>query len=196
MAKIKLRQFSLAFKVKIVKYYESLQDNIHIRERSLGFVAKKTHIHRQSLKKWLKSKVRLFEEFQKHVRVKMKSVVDRSECPAMECALKAWVIENRTNGVCIDGQVVTAKAAQIYNEIHPEVVPEGFERLCSKARKQMKFSRGWFENFLKRHSFVLRRISSTGRDLPQDTLSRINSYYTEVIFLIINFCMKNKFNNI
>ena len=38
MTKIELRQFSLAFKLKIVKYYESLQDDRPIREKSMGFV--------------------------------------------------------------------------------------------------------------------------------------------------------------
>ena len=41
MAKLKLRQFSLAFKLKIAKYYESLQDDRPIREKSMGFVCKK-----------------------------------------------------------------------------------------------------------------------------------------------------------
>ena len=99
---VKLRQFSLAFKVKIVKYYESLQDNRPIRERSIGFVSKKAHIHRQCLKKWLKTRVRLFDELNKHGRYKMKPVSDKCECPVMERLVKDWVIAERSHGVCID----------------------------------------------------------------------------------------------
>ena len=46
---MKLRQFSVAFKIKIIKYFESLQGR-PIKERSLGFVSKKAKINRQSLR--------------------------------------------------------------------------------------------------------------------------------------------------
>jgi len=47
MTKTKLRQCSLAFKVKNIKYFESLQlirPVLDIKERSLGFVSKKTKL--------------------------------------------------------------------------------------------------------------------------------------------------------
>ena len=56
IAKLKLRQFSIAFKVRIIRYYESLQDDRHIRLKSLGFVSNKTGILRQSLRNWIKNK--------------------------------------------------------------------------------------------------------------------------------------------
>ena len=56
IAKLKLRQFSIAFKVRIIRYYESLQDDRHIRLKSLGFIANKTGILRQSLRNWIKNK--------------------------------------------------------------------------------------------------------------------------------------------
>ena len=54
--KLKIRKFSLAFKIRMIRYYESLQDGRHVRERSLGYVCKKTGIHRQSLRNWIKTK--------------------------------------------------------------------------------------------------------------------------------------------
>lgn len=98
----------------------------------------------------------------------------------MENQLKSWVVEQRTKGVCIAGNVLVARAKQLYDEIHPETEPADFESVCSKDRKNFRFSRGWLENFLRRRKLVMRRISSTGRDLPLDTLSRINLYFTEL----------------
>ena len=51
---MKLRQFLVAFKIKIIRYFESLQGR-HIKESSLGFVSKKAKISRQSLRSWLKN---------------------------------------------------------------------------------------------------------------------------------------------
>ena len=41
MVNLKLRYFSLAFKLKIVNYNESLQDDRPIREKRMGFFLKK-----------------------------------------------------------------------------------------------------------------------------------------------------------
>ena len=70
LPKLKLRQFTLSFKVKVVRYFESLQDNRPIRERSLGFVSKKANINRQSLRRWLKDRVLLLAQEKKHIRFK------------------------------------------------------------------------------------------------------------------------------
>ena len=98
----------------------------------------------------------------------------------METLLKAWVLEQRSKGVCVDGNVLTARGNQLYDEVHPSPEPEHFVASCFKDKKQFKFSRGWLDNFLKRRQLVMRRISSTGRDLPLDTLNRINLYFREV----------------
>ncbi len=70
-----LRQFSLAFKLKIIKYYERLQASnppLPITERSLGFVSKKVKISRQCLRDWLKKRIEISEEVNKHLRFKTK----------------------------------------------------------------------------------------------------------------------------
>ena len=56
IAKLKLRQFTISFKVKIIRLFESLQDGRPIKERSLGFVSKKAKIHRKSFRAWLRDK--------------------------------------------------------------------------------------------------------------------------------------------
>ena len=75
---MKLRQFLVAFKIKIIRYFESLHGRPN-KERSLGFVSKKAKISRQSLRSWLKNKDILVAQFKKHDRKKIKSIVDRCE---------------------------------------------------------------------------------------------------------------------
>ena len=108
---MKLRQFLVAFKIKIIRYFESLQGRPN-KERSLGFVSKKAKISRQSLRSWLKNKDILVAQFKKHDRKKIKSIVDRCECE-----VKNWVVEQRENGACLDGCAIKCKAIQLYNDI-------------------------------------------------------------------------------
>jgi hypothetical protein len=95
MVKAVLRQFSLAFKLKIIKYYERLQacsPSIPITERSLGFVAKKAKISRQCLRVWLKKRTEISEEVNKHLRFKTKpSNAFKCMCDEMERRLTVWL---------------------------------------------------------------------------------------------------------
>ena len=146
--------------------------------------AKKTGIHRQSLRNWIKNKNLLMSQNRKHFRVKIPNLAERCECNVMESTAVNWLNYQRSKGVCVSEKDLKTKAIQTYEEIHPEVEPDNFERLCMKDRNDdFKFSNGWFENFLVRRSLVLRRITSTGRDLPADTLARINIFYSEVRIL-------------
>ena len=42
-----------------------------------------------------------------------------------------------------------------------------------------KASRGWLINFCKRRNFVLRRVSTTGRDLPTNAIDHIYMFYKQ-----------------
>ncbi len=192
----KLRPFSLAFKVKIIKYYESLQairPVLNIKERSLGFVSKRAKICRQSLRDWIRDKDIINEQLHKHQRFK-RSPQNSSKCicKEMEDRLTEWLHNERSKGACIDSVILRSKAERYYNEIHPLNPPEDFVVTCTKERQPFKCSEGWFQNFLRRNNFALRRISSTGRDLPKDTIKRIGSFYIEVKCYIQNWS-KSKF---
>jgi hypothetical protein len=68
-----------------------------------------------------------------------------------------WVriLQERALGVCISGFVIRVKAFEIERAI------------CNQMNKPCLFkaSNGWMGNFLRRNRFVLRRITTTGRDL-------------------------------
>ena len=144
-------------------------------------MSKKANVHKQSLRLWLRNKDQLIIQKNKHNRFKNKSSKETCECSITEKQLKVWVVDQRDKGCCIDGNVLIAKAKQLYNEIHPEIEPNNFVPLCHKQRKDFQFSRGWLDGFLRRRELVLRRITSAGRDLPSDSMNRINIYFTEVI---------------
>ncbi len=96
-----LRQFSLAFKLKIIKYYERLQASnppLPITERSLGFVSKKVKISRQCLRDWLKKRIEISEEVNKHLRFKTKPSNTKCLCDEMERRLTVWLQAEREKG--------------------------------------------------------------------------------------------------
>ena len=175
--KLKLRQFSIAFKIKMIRYYESLQDGRPLKERSLGFVCKQSSIHRQSLTNWLKNKEILYEQISKFNRAKLNRS-DRSECPHMEIKLKDWVIDNRQRGVCIDGAAIIAKGKQIYEEIHPLLPPIDFIPECHKPTKELKFSAGWLENFLRLNQNQQMQVTE------QMPAGQLYSFYNSQILLL------------
>ena len=85
----------------------------------------------------------------------------------MESRLNQWIMEKRSEGAIINGLIVQRKAITIMNEInHPESLT-------------FRASRGWLQNFFKRHQFVLRRITTSGRDLPENALNIIQDFFAE-----------------
>ena len=90
---------------------------------------------------------------------------------------ESWTVE----GCLHKREVVEVESYRILQWNTPEEENENFVRICSRDRNPyFKFSKGWFENFLKRRSLSLRRVSSCGRDLLGDTIPRINLFYSEV----------------
>ena len=43
-----------------------------------------------------------------------------------------------------------------------------------------KYSRGWFQNFMKRYNLSYRRISTSGRDLPKNCFQIIKDFLNEI----------------
>ena len=114
ISKLKLRQFSIAFKVRIIRYYESLQDDRHIRLKSLGFVSNKTGILRQCLRNWIKNKEVLLNQKDKFKRSKIFGGTHRCQCEFMEMLVVDWLKDERAKGVCVSSRSLTIKAVQVH----------------------------------------------------------------------------------
>jgi len=90
--------------------------------------------------------------------------------PEMESKLKDWIIQERSLGVCISGFVIRVKALELERSF------------CEQMKKPCLFkaSTGWMLNFLRRNRFVLRRITTTGRELPENAIETILSFIADM----------------
>jgi hypothetical protein len=91
----------------------------------------------------------------------------------MEQSLNQWIREERAKGVCISGFLIKVKAVEIMR--------------TQISTSPFKASDGWLANFLKRKNFALRRITTTGRDLPSDCISVIQKFIDDCTNKFTNF---------
>jgi hypothetical protein len=150
--------YSLEFKYKVITEYKKNQ-NFSLCSRLFG-------IDRRIIKHWHDKKEEL--EKSKHKRLRCK-LYKNSKCyfPELETKLYTWAEETRSIGGCLSGVALIRKATEIYNEIYSDAI----------EKKEFNGTSGWLKNFLKRHSLVRRRITTTGRELPTNTLAIIKDFF-------------------
>ena len=86
----------------------------------------------------------------------------------METKLHEWILEKRRNEkACISGFMIQQKALEFFIEVYTGK---------TQATHDFKASDGWKSKFLMRKNFVLRRITTTGRDLPTDCFTTIRFF--------------------
>ena len=97
----------------------------------------------------------------KNSRQKLSSEKYKGMFPNMEDKLDEWTQELREADCFVSGFTLKVKALQILREL---------------AQYSGTFSAtdGWLRGFLRRKNFTLRRITTTGRDLPSDFLETID----------------------
>ncbi|RNA33693.1 pogo transposable element with KRAB domain-like [Brachionus plicatilis] len=84
-------------------------------------------------------------------------------------------MENRIKGVCLSGTVIKAKAAEYYHQYYV---------LTNQSNVEFKSSNGWFTNFCKRKNLVLRKITTSGRDLPNNRIEIVRIFFSECQILL------------
>lgn len=80
----------------------------------------------------------------------------------MEDILALWIIEQRQNYFRVTRKSISMKASELVNN------------------SNFKASRGWLDNFLRRHDFVIRAKTTTGQRLPEELSLKVSNF--------INFC--------
>ncbi|CAF1093596.1 unnamed protein product [Brachionus calyciflorus] len=123
-----------------------------------------------------KKKDEILNAVRKRDCFKVKSDKDKSICPPMEALLYKWIADERQKGVCLSSAVIMKEAHRTYNEIHHE----NSLAICNLPKVDFKASRGWFYNFCKRRALVLRRVSTSGRDLPNNVLEQIENFFEKI----------------
>ncbi|RNA06756.1 RNA-binding 45-like [Brachionus plicatilis] len=147
---------------------------------SMSFIWRITGIDRHLISYWIEHGDEILKSKSKLTTFKLKTNKSNSK---------------REAGASIAGFQIKVKAVEIYNEIHPidfetdnidvSTPPENSSATtCSLPLVDLKASDGWLSNFCQRRGFVLRRVSSCGRELPQHCLSIIFAFYRDLTKVI------------
>ena len=132
-------------------------------------VSKQTGIDRVQLMKWWEKKDEILAAKGKQHRRRLPTKINKAAHKEMESELDEWMKAQRERGCLLSSFTIKVKAVEIEREI------------CSKNGTEFKFlaSEGWFRNYLKRKGYSLRRITTTGRDLPTDCIQTINKWLSD-----------------
>jgi hypothetical protein len=87
-----------------------------------------------------------------------------------EIKLKDCILQERALGVCISDFVIRVKVLEIERAV------------CNQMNKPCLFkaSTGWMLNYLRRNQFVLRRITTIDRDLPENAIETILAFIDDM----------------
>jgi hypothetical protein len=108
----------------------------------------------------------------KKMTFRLKSKKDKSKFPEMEKELSNWINEKRALGACLSGLSIK----QMSLEIHKNLIEQ----------RPFQASNGWFANFCSRRNYTMRRITSSGRDLPTNTNNIIDVFFKKCQKLIVD----------
>jgi hypothetical protein len=149
---MKRKQYSLSFKLRVIRFFEKNGKNISAVERE--FI-----VSRKVIRSWIASKEQIKETISKASRNKVKRRSFKVEYPEMEAELHSWIKDVRANGGCIDGKTIKRKALKILS---------GNTSFCA--------STGWLMRFLSRKRLSLRRITTKGRKPPRDMVKIVRDF--------------------
>ena len=162
------KSYALLFKLKVAN--EVLVDNKEVQA-----TARKYNIANKTVRDWVGKIDEIKGQLNKrNNRLSFRIRKRGGDLNEMESLLFGWIKQERSNGACVSSKAIKLKAVELHNQID--------------ATKEFKSSNGWFERFLKRHGLCCRRLSSTGRDLPNNC--------QEIVNLFLQDCKKlNQFDD-
>ena len=126
-------------------------------------VAKEFNVARQQVSRWVKQREQIFKTKYKTKRFRKHSSINKAKYQNLEVQVNLWIENCRQLGGIVSGFAIKVKAAEINNQ-------------TQERGQQFKVSDGWLRWFLKRHNYSLRRLTTTGRDLPSDCLELIEHF--------------------
>ena len=159
---------------------EIMRANINPKTNNPNYskVSNRTGYDRKTLASWWGKKDKIASSMNKNSRQKLSSEKYKGMFPDMEDKLDEWTQELREAGCCVSGFTLKVKAIQILREL-------------AQYNGTFSASDGWLRGFLRRKNFTLRRITTTGRDLPSDFLETIDQFHKDCK---INFIDDDEFD--
>ena len=130
-------------------------------------------VDRKTLASWWQKREEIEKQTLKRGGCNIKSPKFRGKYPEMEDILDEWAKGLRDAGCCVSGFYFKVKALQFFRE-NLNVIAE------------FTASDGWLRGFLFRKNYSLRRITTTGRDLPTNCLETINNFHKECAVYFID----------
>ena len=155
-----------------------MKANINEKTNNPNFskVCNLTGIDRKTLKRWGDKREEYASSRHKKSASKLSSEKFKGKYPEMENNLDAQ--ELRDAGCCLSGFTLKVKALEILREL-------------GQFDGKFYASDGWLHGFLRRKNYKLRRITTTGRDLPKDFLETINQFHQDCA---LNFIDDDEFD--
>ena len=141
-------------------------------QRHLEKTIQKFNIDRRRLKEWEKNFEAFLKMKFKRNTFRIKSAKDLSKYPDMEKKLIYLINDKRSSGACLSGLSIKQKSMEIHRELYNTI--------------EFKATNGWFLNFCKRRQLTLRRVTTSGRDLPANSQSIIDSFFKECQKLVVD----------
>lgn len=159
---------------------EIMRANINPKTNNPNYskVSNRTGYDRKTLASWWGKREKIASSMNKNSRQKLSSEKYKGMFPDMEDKLDEWTQELREAGCCVSGFTLKVKAIQILREL-------------AQYNGTFSASDGWLRGFLRRKNFTLRRITTTGRDLPSDFLETIDQFHKDCK---INFIDDDEFD--
>jgi len=149
------KSYSLLFKLKEAK-------EVIEQKKKIQSTAFKYKISNKSVRDWVGKIEEIKEQLKKRNNRLSFRMRRRGFLTAIETGLFNWIKDERSKGACLSSKVIKIKAIELVNEID--------------ATLNFKASNGWFERFLVRSGLCCRRVSSSGRDLPQNSQETIDQF--------------------
>jgi hypothetical protein len=142
------RNFTVAFKLYVAQYASTHS----IRSTALHF-----GIERSTVRHWLRNQANNQLQNRQHTRFRV-SRNDLGQYSEMEAELFDWIVDQRDRGFCVTGGMIRAQALRIL---------EG---------TNFQASNGWLTRFLRRKRLVIRRVTTSGRELPRDAGATVEAF--------------------
>ncbi len=151
---MKYRRFLVCEKLEIIRLAKST---------SINNAAKTCKVDRKVIRQWILNEASLAKSPYKLRRSRAPLPIDKRQVknPELEGHLTEWIREKRQQGAIVDGCSIKREANRIAYE-------------CDIS--DFSPNNGWFHRFLSRSNLSLRRITTSGRDLPNDANSIINEF--------------------